>query len=245
MVYAIGMHDALRQIRRELRDAADPSKAAYFPRFFKTGPGAYAEGDRFIGVTVPTLRVLARRHADLPLGDVLRLLRSGVHEERAFALILLVTQFKRADIGNRRRLFKAYMSHLSHIDNWDLVDMSAPYIVGAWLDGKGMRTLERLARSKDLWERRIAIVATFHDIRKGRCAPTLRIATMLLGDPHDLIHKAVGWMLREVGKRSTGDLTAFLHAHAPGMPRTMLRYAIERFAERERRAWMRIGKDRA
>ncbi len=227
-------------------------------RFFKCGPGEYGEGDVFIAVTVPAQRAIARQFRDLPLADVDQLLASRVHEERLTALIILVHQFRCGDERRRRRIFTLYMKRLQFINNWDLVDTSAAQIVGGWLadtprpstvlraapsevEGRGL--LDRLARSTHLWSRRVAIIATFHYIQRGEHRDAIRIATILVNDTHDLIHKAVGWMLREVGKRaSDAALTAFLERHAATMPRTMLRYAIERRPATERARWMSLAR---
>ena len=226
-------------IRRELRAGADPSRAILLQRFFKTGPGEYAEGDRFLGLTVPQVRAIAAKHQSLPLADVKALLASRWHEERLLALVILVRQYERGTARQRDAIYRVYRRNTARINNWDLVDCSAGNIVGAHLAGRERRVLERLARSPLLWERRIAIIATFFSIRRGELDPTLRLAKLLLDDEHDLIHKAVGWMLREVGKRDRAVLQRFLDAHARRMPRTMLRYAIERFPERLRHRYLR------
>lgn len=224
----------LARIRRELRGQADPEAAAVLQAFFKTGRGEYAEGDRFLGVKVPPIRRLARAHRDLPHAEVLTLLRSRWHEERLLALLILVAQYQHATARDRATIYRAYLSNTRYINNWDLVDLSAEHIVGAHLDPSRVAVLQRMARSRSLWKRRIAILATFHWIKQGIFEPTLRIAEQLLHDHHDLIHKAVGWMLREVGKRDLSREEDFLRAHYQRMPRTMLRYAIERFPERRR-----------
>jgi 3-methyladenine DNA glycosylase AlkD len=230
-------------VRRALRADAHPDRAAGATRFFKCGPGEYGEGDVFIGVTVPSQRAIARRFTDLPLADADKLLTSRVHEERSTALFILVNQFTRArDERTRGRIFRLYMKRLRFINNWDLVDMSAPSIVGGWLADKPRDLLDRLARSKHLWSRRVAMLATFHYIYRAEHRDAIRIATRLVDDTHDLIHKAVGWMLREVGKRASTDaLRQFLNRHAATMPRTMLRYAIERLPPAERQRWMRMA----
>lgn len=211
-------------------------------RFFKCGPGEYGEGDVFIAVTVPAQRAIARQFRDLPLADVEQLLTSHVHEERLTALLILVYQFRRGDERRRRQIFTLYMKRLQFINNWDLVDTSAAQIVGGWLADKPRGLLDRLARSTHLWSRRVAIIATFHYIQRGERRDAIRIATILVNDTHDLIHKAVGWMLREVGKRADeAALTTFLERHAATMPRTMLRYAIERRPAIERARWMSLG----
>jgi 3-methyladenine DNA glycosylase AlkD len=221
-------------IQRDLAALANPSDAAVLQRFFKTGPGEYGEGDLFRGIRVPVLRQLVPRHAALPLADVLRLLQSAYHEDRLFALLLLIRQFEHSDESGRQLIFDAYLGHTRQINNWDLVDLSAPNIVGAWVAAHGVGIMNQLVRSPSLWERRIAIVATFALIRRKRYATTLVLSRRLLADREDLLHKAAGWMLREVGKRDKDVLAAFLDRHAAVMPRTMLRYAIERFPEGER-----------
>jgi 3-methyladenine DNA glycosylase AlkD len=234
-------------VREALRRSATPARAAGMLRFFKTGQGQYGEGDRFIGVTVPDQRRVARSFRALPLEQVDTLLTSPVHEERLTALLILVDQFNRTDEEiTRRKIFRHYMRRLTFINNWDLVDASAEHVVGGWLADKSRAPLYELAVSKHLWSRRVAILATFHYIKRGDSKDALRISAALLHDRHDLIHKAVGWMLREVGKRvSQTQLRAFLERHAEDMPRTMLRYAIERFPPAERTRWMRRAPQRS
>ena len=232
------MHRSAATVQRQLRRLGDPVRAEHSLRFFKTGPGEYAEGDRFLGLTVPALRALAREHRDLPLKDVTRLLKSRWHEERVLALLILVHQYSRGTPAERGAIYRLYRAQTRHINNWDLVDCSAEHIVGAHLHDRDRSPLTTLARSKDLWQRRIAIIATFHYIKRGEFRETLRIAQLLLDDEHDLIHKAAGWMLREVGKRDRAAAEAFLRRYADRMPRTMLRYAIERFSPAERRKWL-------
>jgi 3-methyladenine DNA glycosylase AlkD len=227
-----------------LREEADPERALILQRFFKTGKGEYAEGDRFLGITVPTTRAVARRCV-LPLDEACRLLMSEFHEARLLALVLFAKLFKEADLRGKRTIYEAYLSSTPHINNWDLVDVSAPSIVGAYLEDKPRRPLEKLARSSSLWERRIAMVATQHFIRRGESADAIAIAKVLLDDPHDLIHKASGWMLREVGERcGEPALTQFLDEHAAEMPRTMLRYAIEHLSPAKRNHYMSLRKSR-
>ncbi len=222
------------ELRNAMRALAVPKRAAGFQRFFKTGPGDYGEGDVFIGLTVPQVRGLLRRFR--PADDVVvtALLRSAIHEERLLALLFLVD---RAQHGDRDAAFRLYVKHFARINNWDLVDVSAEHIIGA--HGVGRAQLLRWAGSRHLWTRRIAIMSTFHDIRRGRFGNTLAVSRALLGDDHDLIHKAVGWMLREVGKREVAVAEAFLQAHYRRMPRTMLRYAIEKFPEARRQAYLK------
>ena len=228
----------LDDARRKLRAVANSERAAGSARYFKTGPGEYGEGDKFLGVTAPDLHRLAREFQSMSLKDVRRLLASGWHEERVLALLILVRQYERGDAGAKEKIYDAYLRATRHINNWDLVDCSAPQIVGGHLARKGRAPLRRLAKSSSLWERRIAIVATLHLIRLGEFDDTFRIAEMLLRDPHDLIHKATGWMLREAGKRDRRRLELFLDQHAAAMPRTMLRYALEHFPEAARRGYL-------
>jgi 3-methyladenine DNA glycosylase AlkD len=237
----------LNELRRELRDAGEPERVPELQRFFKAGPGGYGEGDVFLGVRVPAVRVVARRHASLNLEDVTKLLRSPIHEERLAALVILVRRYGRADEQQRQRIYDLYLENTAHVNSWDLVDVSAPHIVGAHLlDRRGaeQQVLERLASSPSVWERRIAIIATFAFVRAGDCDETLRLARALLDDEHDLIHKAVGWMLREVGKRDEELLVGFLQQHAGDMPRTMLRYAVERLDGPLRAELMAVGRRR-
>jgi 3-methyladenine DNA glycosylase AlkD len=228
----------LAALQAELRGMGTPERAAGSLRFFKTGVGQYGEGDKFLGLTVPEMRSLARKYRALDDDATLELLSSPWHEERLVALLLLVDGHKRGDERRRQKIHRAYLSNTRWINNWDLVDLSAHYLVGPHIDPKEIALLEKLARSKDLWERRIAIVATFHFIKLDEFRPTLKVATMLLTDSHDLIHKAVGWMLREVGKRDRATLDAFLKKHYQKMPRTMLRYAIERHPESIRKRYL-------
>jgi 3-methyladenine DNA glycosylase AlkD len=225
-------------IAARLRQRADKSRVAGLQRFFKTGPGEYAEGDVFIGVTVPGVRQVCRECRDAAIPDILPLLGSAVHEERLLALLLLVEAFKRGTEERKREIYRLYLANTKFINNWDLVDSSAPHIVGGWLFTRSRAPLGRLARSSSLWERRIAIIATQFFIRNGDLEEPFRIADLLLTDHHDLIHKAVGWMLREAGNRNPKAERAWLETRYPRMPRTMLRYAIEKFPEAERRRYL-------
>jgi 3-methyladenine DNA glycosylase AlkD len=233
------------QIRCRLREVARPSHAKALQWYFKTGPGDYGEGDRFIGVRVPGLRRVVREIGDTDQRTIQTLLRSPIHEERMVALLLLVRQFERGDAAERERIVCFYLGQTDRINNWDLVDLSAPTIIGGWFLDRDRTPLHALARSSSLWERRIAVLACFAFIRQKEFADAFRIAKTLLTDPHDLIHKAVGWMLREIGKRDRAALEAFLASHYRRMPRTMLRYAIERLPEPRRQAYLkgRIGTD--
>ena len=226
------------EVKKLLKREIDPEKARFYPRFFKTGPGEYGEGDRFLGVTVPRCRRIAKSARGLPDVEIGKLLRSPMHEERAVALYILVDRFERGDERERAAVYRIYRRHLDRVNNWDLVDASAPAIVGGTFERGDRTQLYRWARSRRLWERRIAMLATFRYIKKGDFRDALRIAEILLDDREDLIHKAVGWMLREVGNRDGKAERAFLSAHYRKMPRTMLRYAIEKFPEPERRAYL-------
>jgi 3-methyladenine DNA glycosylase AlkD len=228
----------LAMLRTELYALADPADAINSQRFFKTAPGEYGAGDKFLGLRVPELRRLARDYRELDDAHALEMLASSWHEERLLALMLLVEGYGRGDSSRRARIHRAYLANTRHINNWDLVDSSAEYIVGQHLGPEKIKLLERLARSDDIWERRIAIISTFHFIKRDQFGPTLRIARLLLRDKHDLIHKAVGWMLREVGKRNRKAEDAFLKNNYREMPRTMLRYAIERHPEKVRKQYL-------
>jgi 3-methyladenine DNA glycosylase AlkD len=229
--------------KRALRQFASPERAAVVARFFKTGKGEYGEGDVFIGPSVPECRLVAKEFRALALSEIDELITSRIHEERLVALLILVAQFERSkDEAHRKAIFDLYRKRMDCVNNWDLVDSSAPGIVGAWLADKPRDLLDRLAKSKNVWFRRIAMVSTFHFIRQGESKDAIRIAERLVSDPHDLIQKAVGWMLREVDKRaSPAALQKFLTRHAASMPRTMLRYAIERLTPAERAKWMSRG----
>ena len=222
------------EVLREMELLADPEIAAHSQRFFKTGAGQYGEGDVFRGIRVPVLRRVAKDHQQLALPETLKLLHSPYHEDRLVALLILIHHYGRGDDADRTRVYSSYLKHTRLINNWDLVDCSAPQIVGTHLYDKDRAVLYKLAQSRSLWERRIAIIATFHFIRQGDVTDTLKLASMLLSDHEDLIHKAVGWMLREAGKRDLQSAEAFLREHCQHMPRTMLRYAIERLPERKR-----------
>ncbi|MCY2995526.1 MAG: DNA alkylation repair protein [Planctomycetota bacterium] len=225
--------------QQRLRSLGCPKQAAILARFFKTGPGQYGEGDRFVGVKVPVTRKVAGEFKSLSLTEVACLLHSEIHEERLLALVILVGQFEKGDDSARKRIYDLHLANTKHINNWDLVDLSAPQIVGGYLENRSRKPLDRLAKSASIWERRISIVATHWFIRHGDFADTLRIAEKLLTDKEDLIHKAAGWMLREVGKRDAAVLEEFLSEHCRVMPRTMLRYAIERFPDEKRQAYLK------
>jgi len=206
--------------------------------FFKTGPGEYAEGDIFLGVTVPVLRKLAGQFKDIELRSAVELLRSSIHEERLLALLILILKYRSSSEKDREKIYRIYLENTRYINNWDLVDVTAKHIVGDYLRDKDKSVLYKLARSALLWDRRIAILATFNFIENNQFEETIKISELLLCDRHDLIHKAVGWMLREVGKRSLKTEENFLKIHHRSMPRTMLRYAIERFPEPKRRKYL-------
>jgi 3-methyladenine DNA glycosylase AlkD len=220
----------------DLERVADPVRAASTARYFKTGPGGYGERDIFIGVTAPQLRTLSREYRTMTLEEVERLLGNPIHEARSLALLILVLRYDRGDAAERQRVFDLYLKNLDRIDNWDLVDGSAPYIVGPHLLNRDRSLLDELAVSPIVWRRRVAVLATWHFIRKGELEPTLTLCHRLMGDRHDLMHKACGWMLREAMKRDRAMVEDWLIARTPGLPRTTLRYAIERLPP-ERRAW--------
>jgi 3-methyladenine DNA glycosylase AlkD len=227
------------ELQKKLAALGDPHVAAASRRFFKTGPGEYGEGDLFRGIRVPVLRGLAREYQAISLPEAEQLLGSPFHEDRLLALLLLVRLYSRGDESAREQIYRLYLKNTRYINNWDLVDSSAEQIVGAFLWDKGRTQLYRLAKSADLWERRIAVMATFHFIKRGEWGETLGLAEMLLADREDLIHKAVGWMLRETGKRDPEAEERFLNEHHRRMPRVMLRYAIEKFPEEKRRRYLR------
>jgi 3-methyladenine DNA glycosylase AlkD len=227
-----------KEISKRLQKMGDKEDARFLQGFFKTGVGQYGEGDIFLGIRVPALRKLAKEYKALPPEKVLPLLRSPYHEVRLFALILLVNAFAQGDETIQKKIYDLYMANTRYINNWDLVDISAPNIVGAFLLERSKKPLYQLAKSKSLWERRIAVLATFYFIRSNKFADSLKIAGILLRDKEDLIHKAVGWMLREIGKRDIECAELFLQKHCRVMPRTMLRYAIERFIQSKRRMFM-------
>ncbi len=227
------------KLRSELKSQADPERAQNLKRFFKTGVGEYGHGDVFIGLTVPQIRKTVSRYLGLPLNQVLNLLKSKIHEERFAALVILVAQYTNGNVELKSKIFRQYLKHAKWINNWDLVDTSTPQTVGDWcFSNKQPQILYRLAKSRDLWERRIGVLGTFTFIRNHDFQPVLRVAETLLKDSHDLIHKAVGWMLREAYKRENDPVMDFLDAHADHMPRTMLRYAIERMPEPQRKAYL-------
>jgi 3-methyladenine DNA glycosylase AlkD len=229
----------LSEIRKKIQKHKNPTQAINLQRFFKTGKGEYGEGDIFYGIKVPAQRTIAKQFKDLSLDAVKSLILSKVHEERLIAAFILVDQFNRGDEKKKKNILYFYLKNRKGINNWDLVDLSAPKIIGAYLIDKEKDLLYKFARSKDLWEKRIAIISTQTFIRKYSFEDTLKISKILLNDKHDLIHKAVGWMLREVGNRDLQTEEEFLKKHYKLMPRTMLRYAIEKFPELKRKAYLK------
>jgi 3-methyladenine DNA glycosylase AlkD len=230
------------QLVRDLESVADERKARSLAWFFKTGPGEYGEGDVFLGITVPVARKIALGYTHLPLTDISKLLASPIHDHRFAALEILVAQYEGGDEERRQEIFDFYLRNTRRANNWDLVDTSCRYIVGRHLATRSRVLLDELASSSMLWERRIAIVSTFAFLAHGETKDTFRIARKLLGDKEPLIHKAVGWLLREAGKVSRPELERFLEKHAAKMPRTTLRYAIERFSPEERKQWLRADR---
>ncbi len=233
------MPDILSEISSELRRFAEPDRAETHQWFFKTGRGEYGEGDMFLGIRVPHVRKLVRKFRGLSLTDAEKLLHSRWHEERLFALLILVDSFKRNDGELKEKIYDLYMDSTQWINNWDLVDLSAQHIPGGWLFDRDRKPLYEFAGSDDLWKKRIAIISTQHFIKKNDFTDTLAISEKLIFDNHDLIHKAVGWMLREVGKRNLEIEEKFLREYYREMPRTMLRYAIEKFPEEKRQKYLK------
>ena len=229
----------LYDIRSKLQKLGNKQKARVLQRFFKTGTGEYGEGDIFLGVRVPEVRKLAKEYKDIRISDVRKLMESPIHEERLLALLIFVIKYSKGNDLVKRRVCELYLKNTRHINNWDLVDLSAEKIVGDYLMDKSKKPLYNLVKSKSLWERRISIIATFHFIKQNKFAETFIIAEILLTDKEDLIHKAVGWMLREIGKRHLPTEEKFLNEHYQEMPRTMLRYAIERFPESKRQGYLK------
>lgn len=232
------MKKTAKDLIKSLQKLKNPEKAKILSRFFKTGPGQYGEGDIFWGLVVPLQRQVAKEFSDLNLQEIASLLKSPVHEVRLTALFILCGQFKKGDEDLRERIYKLYLKNVANINNWDLVDLSAPNIVGIYLLDKDREVLYRLAQSKTLWERRISMLSCFSFIRQNDFGDAIKIAKILLSDKHDLMHKAVGWMLREVGKRDQKLLESFLDENISDMPRTTLRYAIEKFPENKRKIYL-------
>jgi len=229
----------IQDIQKRLKKLGNKKYAAISQRFFKTGPGEYGEGDVFIGIRVPVLRKLVKEYSELSVEDAAVLLRSQIHEERLFALLLLVRLFSKGDDVRRTIIYDTYLENTAFVNNWDLVDSSAEHIVGAYLMDRSKAVLYRLAESEDMWERRISVISTFHFIKRHEFSETLKVSKMLLFDRQDLIHKATGWMLREIGKRQLQTEESFLKVHYKKMPRTMLRYAIEKFPEQKRQRYLK------
>ena len=230
---------ALAQLKKDLRGKGNKERAVFSIRFFRTAKGEYAYGDKFLGVTVPDQRLIAKKYKDISLEEIRLLLTSEIHEERLVALLILVNQFEHHK-ELQKEICDFYLKNTKFINNWDLVDLSAPKILGSYLLNNDKKLLYKLARSNNLWEKRIAIVATYAFIKDGDLAPTLEISKILLQEKHHLIHKAVGWMLREVGKKNEKVLEKFLEKHIKSMPRTTLRYAIERFSQEKRKMYLKM-----
>lgn len=226
------------ELIKELQRSANPEKEKVFRRFFKTGKGEYGEGDQFLGITVPKLRAISKKYQSLDLKDLQQLLEGKIHEHRLSALMILRFKYEKSVSETKKNIIDFYLRNTKNINNWDLIDLSCQYIIGNWLLNKDRRILYQLAKSKSLWERRIAIVSTFEFIRNRQYIDTIKISEILLSDNHDLIHKAVGWMLRELGKKDKQTEIDFLNKYYRTMPRTMLRYAIEKFSETERKKYL-------
>jgi 3-methyladenine DNA glycosylase AlkD len=232
------MNITAKEISKRLQKMGNKEDARFLQGFFKTGAGQYGQGDIFLGIRVPATRKLAKEYAALPFKEALPLLKSPFHEVRLFALIFLVNAFAKSDASTQKKIYDLYLANTNYINSWDLVDISAPNIVGAYLLTKSKKPLYQLAKSKSLWERRISILATFYFIKNKQFDDSLKIAKILLKDKEDLIHKASGWMLREIGKRDIKIEEAFLQKHCRIMPRTMLRYSIERFTPSKRHMYL-------
>lgn len=230
----------LSNLIQNINKLANPSKAKILQRFFKTAPGQYGAGDIFLGLTVPQQRTLAKKYIDLKLADIQKLLNNKIHEYRLIALLILVEQYQQANKIKQQKIFNFYLKNTQRVNNWDLVDLTAPKIVGNYLLNKNKKILYHLAQSKNLWKKRIAIVATYEFIKNNKLTQTIKISQLLLKDGHDLIHKASGWMLRELGKRNQQLLEKFLTKNIGQLPRTTLRYAIERFPEKKRKAYLKL-----
>lgn len=235
------MEKITKIITSELQALSDDEKREIFPKFFKAGKGEYGEGDRFLGVTVPNIRVIAKLHKDISLDEIRDLMLSEWHEVRLCALLIMVEKSKKKDEALRQQLFDLYLSQTDRINNWDLVDLSCRFIVGEYLLDKSRDILYQLAQSSLLWDNRIAIVSTYAFIRKGQLEDTYALSDLMMQHPHDLMHKAIGWMLREAGKRDANRLYNYVMSHRADMPRTMLRYAIEKFSPAERSILMKRG----
>jgi 3-methyladenine DNA glycosylase AlkD len=230
---------SLTLLKKSLKKQSDPQKKKVYAKFFKTGRGEYGYGDKFIGVTVPKCRKVSKQFINLPLSKVEKLLNSKIHEERLVALLILIEKYEKGDLKERNKIFRIYLKNTKNINNWDLVDISSHKIIGKHLINKNRKLLYKLASSNNLWEKRISIISTFYFIKNKQYKDSLKIAEALLEDNHDLIHKAVGWMLREIGKKDLTTEEKFLKKHYKNMPRTMLRYAIEKFPEKKRQAYLK------
>lgn len=233
------MKQLTKTITNRLQALSDAEKREIFPKFFKAGKGEYGEGDRFLGVTVPNIRAIAKLHKDISIEEIRELLQSEWHEVRLCALIIMVEKSKKKDEVLRKELFNLYLSQTKRINNWDLVDLSCRFIIGEYLLDKSRDILYQLAQSSLLWDNRIAIVSTYAFIRKGQLEDTYALSDLMMQHPHDLMHKAIGWMLREAGKRNPERLYDYVMSHRADMPRTMLRYAIEKFSPKERAILMK------
>lgn len=233
------MKQLTKTITNKLQALSDAEKREIFPKFFKAGKGEYGEGDRFLGVTVPNIRAIAKLHKDISIEEIRELLQSEWHEVRLCALIIMVEKSKKKDEALRKELFNLYLSQTKRINNWDLVDLSCRFIIGEYLLDKSRDILYQLAQSSLLWDNRIAIVSTYAFIRKGQLEDTYALSDLMMHHPHDLMHKAIGWMLREAGKRDSERLYDYVMSHRADMPRTMLRYAIEKFSPKERAILMK------
>jgi 3-methyladenine DNA glycosylase AlkD len=225
------------ELKKDMLKLANPKQAANLQRFFKTGPGEYGEGDIFLGIKVPEQRKIAKKYKDLSLDEIKELLSSKIHEHRLTSLFILVNQYKRSK--EKKEIYEFYVNNTENINNWDLVDSSAPYILGDYLLDKDKAILYDLVKSKNIWERRIAVLGSGGFIKNKKFDDILKISEILLQDDHDLIHKAVGWMLREVGKRNQGVEEEFLKKYYKIMPRTMLRYSLEKFDEKKRKFYLK------
>lgn len=233
------MKQLTKTITNKLQALSDAEKREIFPKFFKAGKGEYGEGDRFLGVTVPNIRAIAKLHKDISIEEIRELIQSEWHEVRLCALIIMVEKSKKKDEALRKELFNLYLSQTERINNWDLVDLSCRFIIGEYLLDKSRDILYHLAQSPLLWDNRIAIVSTYAFIRKGQLEDTYALSDLMMQHPHDLMHKAIGWMLREAGKRNPERLYDYVMSHRADMPRTMLRYAIEKFSPKERTILMK------
>ena len=233
------MKQLTKTITNKLQALSDVEKREIFPKFFKAGKGEYGEGDRFLGVTVPNIRAIAKLHKDISIEEIRELIQSEWHEVRLCALIIMVKKSKKKDEALRKELFNLYLSQTKRINNWDLVDLSCRFIIGEYLLDKSRDILYQLAQSSLLWDNRIAIVSTYAFIRKGQLEDTYALSDLMMQHPHDLMHKAIGWMLREAGKRNPERLYDYVMSHRADMPRTMLRYAIEKFSPKERAILMK------